>query len=288
VLRARERLNAALQALLGPQAPGWKMIGIVVAMLLAATALTRIEHRVSARTVIEGATQLASAAPFDGFIAQSYARAGDTVRSGEPLARLDDRDLVLERARWSAEREQLRRRLQVAMAQADRGAMSVLSAQVAQAEAQLALAEEKLARVTLAAPFDGVIVSGDLSRSLGAPVEQGKVLFEIAPLEGFRVVLQVDDRDISRVAVGQRGELVLSGLPDRALRFTISTIAPVAVQQDGRNLFRVEAQVDPTAARLRPGMEGVGKVVVGEGTALWIWTHGFFDWLRLASWGWLP
>lgn len=286
--RTRDRTRAALQAMLGPQYPGWKMIGMVAAALLLATALVRIEHRVSARTVIEGATQLAAVAPFDGFVAQNYARAGDTVRRGDPLARLDDRDLALERSRWSAEREQLRRRLQVAMAQADRGAMSVLSAQVAQAEAQLSLAEERLARVTLAAPFDGVIISGDLSRSLGAPVEQGKVLFEVAPLEGYRVILQVDDRDISHVAVGQRGVLVLSGLPDHSLSFTINTITPVASQQEGRNLFRVEARVDQAPARLRPGMEGIGKVVVGERSLLWIWTHGFFDWLRLALWGWAP
>ena len=39
---------------------------------------------------------------------------------------------------------------------------------------------------------------------------------------------------------------------------------------------------------LRPGMEGIGKVVVGERSLLWIWTHGFFDWLRLALWNWMP
>ena len=174
------------------------------------------------------------------------------------------------------------------MAQADRSAMGVLSAQIAQVDAQLALANEKLSRATMVAPFDGVIVSGDLSRSLGAPVEQGKVLFEVAPLEGFRVVLQVDDRDIARLVVGQQGELVLSGLPDRALPFTVSTITPVASQHEGRNLFRVEARVDAGLTRLRPGMEGIGKVRVGERSLLWVWTHSFFDWLRLALWGWLP
>jgi hypothetical protein len=287
-LRMRDQTRSALQSLWGPQHPGWKMIGSALVLLLVACALVRADYRVSARTVIEGATQLASVAPFDGYVAQSFKRAGDTVGRGDPIARLDDRDLTLERARWSAEREQLRRKLQVAMAQADRSAMGVLSAQVAQAEAQLALADDKLARATLRAPFDGVIVSGDLSRSLGTPVEKGKLLFEVAPLEGFRVVLQVDDRDIARLAVGQRGELVLSSLLHRPLPFTVSTITAVASQRDGRNVFRVEARVDGSPTRLRPGMEGIGKVVVGKRSLLWIWTHGFFDWLRLALWRWLP
>jgi hypothetical protein len=48
--------------------------------------------------------------------------------------------------------------------------------------------------------------------------------------------------------------------------------------------------VDPGAARerLRPGMEGVGKVKVGERSLAWIWTHGFVDWLRVALWNWMP
>lgn len=286
--RARDASRAALQAAIGPQHPGLKLVAGMIGALLLATALIHADHRVSARTVIEGSTQLAAVAPFDGFIAEGFVRAGDTVRAGQPLARLDDRDLRLERAKWSAEREQLQRKYQVAMAQADRGAMGVIAAQVGQSEAQLSLAQEKLSRATLVAPFDGVVVSGELSQSIGTPVELGKLLFEVAPLEGFRVVLQVDDRDIVRLALGQRGELVLSGLPDQALKFTLSAITPVATQVDGRNVFRVEATVDGPTTRLRPGMEGIGKVVVGERSLLWIWTHSFFDWLRLALWNWMP
>ncbi|MES2714653.1 MAG: HlyD family efflux transporter periplasmic adaptor subunit [Pseudomonadota bacterium] len=286
--RAREHLREGLRALFGPRHPGLKLIVTALALLVLGLALWTAEHRVSARTVIEGSTQIAAVAPFDGFVAESHARAGDTVRKGQVLAKLDDRDLLLERERWVAEREQLQRKFQVAMAAADRGAMGVLAAQAQQAEAQLALAEERLARAALVAPFDGVVVSGDLSRAIGTPVEHGRTLFEVAPLDGFRVVLQVDDRDISRVASGQRGELVLSSLPDRALPFTVSTVTPVATQVDGRNVFRVEAKVEGAPQHLRPGMEGVGKVLVGERNLLWIWTHRFADWLRLSFWAWTP
>lgn len=287
--RATDTARSALQAALGPQHPGLKLIGAMLAAALLIVTLVHADHRVAARTVIEGATQLAAVAPFEGYLAAGLVRAGDTVKRGQPLARLDDRDLKLERARWASEREQAARKYQVAMAGADRSAMAVLSAQVNQAEAQLALAEEKLARATLVAPFDGIVVSGDLSQLIGTPVEQGKLLFEIAPLSDYRVVLQVDDRDMAHLAKAQRGELVLSSLPDLNLPITVTTITPVATQRDGRNVFRVEAQIDSgDAARLRPGMEGVGKVVVGQRSLLWIWTHGFTEWLRLTVWNWLP
>ena len=133
-----------------------------------------------------------------------------------------------------------------------------------------------------------MVVSGDLSQLLGTPVEQGKVLFQIAPLSAYRVILEVDERDIAQIGVGQAGELALSGIPDQGLRFTVKQITPVSTAQDGRNYFRVEAQLGDASTRLRPGMEGVGKIAVGERKLVWIWTHPLLDWLSLSLWKWLP
>ena len=48
-----------------------------------------------------------------------------------------------------------------------------------------------------------------------------------------------------------------------------------------KSYFRVEAEISAATGRLRPGMEGVGKVEVGDRRLIWIWTHRFVDWLRL-------
>lgn len=165
--------------------------------------------------------------------------------------------------------------------------MAVAAAQAEQAQAQLALVVERLARATLTAPFDAVVVLGDLSHLLGSPVELGKVLFEVAPLDAYRVVLNVDERDIGQVRAGQRGELVLSGMPSDLQAFTVRQVTPISTPQDGRNYFRVEAELDHTSTRLRPGMEGIGKVQVGARKLIWIWTRTLVDWLRLWTWKWL-
>jgi hypothetical protein len=286
--RQREAMHSTLQALIGPHHPGIKLLAGTAALALIVLTFWRVDYRVSARTVVEGSQQIAAVAPFEGFVAEAPARAGDHVRQGQMLARLDDRDLQLERARWVAEREQLQRRYQVAQATQDRGAMGVITAQIGQSDAQLALVQERLARSTLVAPYDGIVVAGDLSQQIGSPVEQGRVLFEVAPAAGYRVILQVDERDINRLVLGQRGELVLSGLPGQALPITVRQITPVSTAQDNRNFFRVEAALEGQPPRLRPGMEGIGKVSVGEERLIWVWTHGFTDWLRLALWNWMP
>jgi multidrug resistance efflux pump len=277
-----------LQVLFGPRHAGAKLVALVLVGLVSFFTVFTTTYRVSARTVVEGAVQRAAVAPFDGHIADSNVRAGDTVRAGQVLCRLDDRDLKLDLARLISEREQLYRKHRQALATQDRGNMMVLAAQIAQTEAQLALVTDRIARATLRAPFDGVVVSGDLSQLLGTPVEQGKLLFQIAPLDAYRVILEVDERDIADLEPKQSGELMLSGLPGQAMPFAVHLITPVSTAKEGRNFFQVEAQLTTPSDRLRPGMEGVGKIVVGERRLIWIWTHGLIDWLRIWAWKMLP
>jgi len=87
---------------------------------------------------------------------------------------------------------------------------------------------------------------------------------------------------------GQTGELVVSALPNDPLSFTVDKITPIAEAQAGRNVFRVEGMLTGNPARLRPGMEGVGKIDIGARSLAWIWLHPLIDWLRIWSWHWLP
>jgi multidrug resistance efflux pump len=285
--RAVDMLAEWRDRLLDPRRPALKLGAGLLVLAVAFLGFANGAFRITAKTMVEGAVQRAAVAPFQGYVAEALVRAGDTVRKGQVLAVLDDRDLRLERVRWESEKEQADSKYREALAKHDRAASRILAAQLSQAEAQLALTEEKLARTQLVAPFDGVVVSGDLSQLLGAPVDQGKVLFELAPLDAYRVILQVDERDIAHVALGQRGELALTGLTGTTLPFTVKAITSVSTPQEGRNFFRVEAQLN-AAAGLRPGMEGVGKIAAGERRLAWIWTRNFVNWLRLSLWAWMP
>ena len=276
------------EKLFGPRNLTWKAAAGAIALAVALLALTPIDYRVSAKTVIEGEMQRVAAAPFEGFVAKEYARAGDVVKKGQLLAQLDDRDLHIEQARWTNERDQYDNRLREAMATHDLTAVQVIGAQLRQAEAQLALATEKIARARIVAPYDGIVVSGDLSQQIGSPVEAGKKLFEIAPLQAYRVILQVDEREIRHVHDGQNGQLVITGIAGDPLRFSVAKVTPVATAQEGKNFFRVEAKLAQAPERLRPGMEGVGKIEVGSRSLWWVLTHTFTEWLTLTLWTWLP
>ena len=293
--KAPAALYSGWAALRDPRRPGFAVATVAGLLVLAAISLIPTTYRVPARAALEGQVQRVIAAPFEGFIVAAPARAGQTVTRGTLLAQLDDRDLKLEQQRLNAELSQAEKKRDDALSRHDRAELAVLSAQVAETDARLNQVEERLLRTRIEAPFDGVLVSGDLSQQIGAPIEQGKTLFELAPLTGFRVALKVDERDVRAVAPGQTGSLVLSGMAGEPLAFTVRHVS-VAGVEDGQNMFRVEADIAPAAAvtktsdqRLRPGMEGVGKIDATERhPLLWIWTHRFVDWLRVTAWRYLP
>jgi HlyD family secretion protein len=288
VTKAAEAGWRQLGHLIGPRHMVLKLSVIGLAALVAVLAFARGDYRVSARSVMEARSRLASVAPFNAYVKEAPTRAGDVVRQGQVLAVLDDRELRLERMKWQSQADQLVKQRDLAMAKRDAAASQIASAQIDQARAQIALLDDQLSRTRLLAPLDGSVVTGDLSQSLGAPVERGQVLFEVAPLADYRLVLQVDERDIGDVVVGQRGELLLTAWPADSVPFTVETITPVSTAREGRNYFRVEAKLDHIPDRLRPGMEGVGKIVAGRHLLVWIWTRQAIDWLRLKLWAWLP
>lgn len=283
-VRARHALAERLR---DPRRPALRVGLVLAAIALAALTLLDSSWRVSADAAIEGEQQRVIPAPFDGFIAGAAVKAGLVVRKGQPLAELDTRQIRLDYQRWSAEESQHDSRYRDALSKHDRPGAAIAMAQMQQAQAQRALAETKLAQATLSAPFDAFVVSGDLSQLVGSPVEQGKMLFELAPLDSYRVIVKVDERDIRALRVGQPGLLVLSGLTEERLPFKVSNIgAPEAL--DGRNVFRVEARLAQARPALRPGMQGVAKITVGERSLLWIWTHSAWNWLALQAWKWSP
>jgi RND family efflux transporter MFP subunit len=286
--RMSEILRARIADLSGAEHPSRRLVAAALLGTLLLLTFATGDYRVTADATLEGRVQRAIVAGIDGYVTEANARAGDLVRRGELLGRLDDRDLVLERRKWAGRRAQLDKEYREALAAHDRAEVNIISARRAQAGAQLELVEENLLRTRLVVPFDGVVVRGDLSQSLGSPVERGDVLFEVAPLEGYRIILEVDERDVSEVEPGQPGRLTLSALPGQPLPLAVERVTPVAAAADGRNVFRVEAHLERPAPGLRPGMEGVAKIEIERRRLIWIWTHGLVDWLRLWAWSWWP
>jgi multidrug resistance efflux pump len=288
IKKAIDSSVSQLKLFLGPGHLVRKIAAVAFVFLMLFFSFFKTDYRVTATSSIEGRVKRVIAAPFDGYVKEAPIRAGDVVGKGDVIGLLDDRDLRLERLKWATEKEQVTKQYHEAMANHDRSRIQIARAKIDQAEAQIELLDEQLARTKLIAPFDALVMSGDLSQSLGSPVERGQVLFEVAPLDEYRVIIEVDERDIADIRVGQKSEMIFSSIPGESFPFVIQNITPVTIAKEGRNYYRVEGQVEKVTDRLRPGMEGVGKITAGRRRLIWIWTHKAFDWLRLKIWQWTP
>ena len=273
-----------LEGLLGGTRLGLKLAAIAALLIALWSSFDTQTFRIGAEARIEASVQRAVVAGIPTFLAEVDKKAGDVVRQGDVLAQLDVESLQLERIQWVGELDKLAKEYRANLAQRDRSNIRILEARSAQAKTRIDLIDAQMARATLRAPIDGVVISGDLSQTLGAPVERGQVLLEVASLDDYRLVLMVDEGDIGWVQVGQMGALRLRSLPDRSFAFSVSAITPVSTTDRGGNRFRVDATLTAAAEGLRPGMEGVAKIDIEQRPIGWIWTRSFFDWLRVVTW----
>lgn len=267
--------------------PRSRIAAIAVAVLAAAILALPLPYTVGGNARIEGQQQRTVAAPIDGYLKSVQVRPGDTIRRGQLLLELADDDLALRRRKWTSEVTQQEHAYSTALATQDRSAMVIALARAEQARSQLALVEAELARTAIVAPFDGVVLQGDLSQSVGAPFERGKPMLMLAPDDQRRVVIHVDERDVGRVEPGQHARLALSALPWNTIELTILRVTPIARLDEGRNGFEVEARLAPEdAARLRPGLQGVARIDVGRAPLGWVWVRRLVDRVRIAWWRW--
>lgn len=257
-------------------------------IMMAVLSMVNGDYRVSAPASLEGKIQRVIVAPFDGYIASANARAGENVSAGDVIAELDSKDLLLQKQRYMAEKTEHTRQYRQALVSRDKAQAHIYKSQVTQADAQIQLLEKKIQRSILVAPLDGVIIRGDLSRSLGAHVDTGDVLFEVAPLDAYRLVIFVDEKQVVEVKKDYPGILNLKALPSSDLAFVVEKVSPV-FEEDGNGIsYRVEARLEDKVATLRPGMQGVAKIEIERRSYAWIYLHEIFDVVRLWFWSWLP
>jgi RND family efflux transporter MFP subunit len=267
------------------QVPAWRLIMGAAALALLIAAVWPVTFRVVAPARVEGIDQRTIAAPADGFLATAAVRPGDAVRAGQLLGTLDDREPLLRRDKFAAEAAQIEKKYREALSGEDAGEIIKSRAALESARAQHALAESELERTRLRAPFDGVLIQGDLGAALGSPVSRGQPLLTVAPAHGVKVVVEVADQDITVLRHGQQAQVLFAGLGQAPLPFTVQRISPVATTNDQRNVFEVEGRVDaqPSGAS-SPGLRGVARIDVDRRMQVQVWWVRVGHWLRRTLW----
>lgn len=278
-------IRESLSKLLGAEHTFAKAAGIIVFAALAFLIFGKLDYRVEAPFILKTDDLAYVPAPFDGYIEQVHVKIGDPVRKEGLLLTLDTRELKIEESTAIANQNRYRREAEKALAQRALADMKVAQALEDQARAQLKLVQYHTEHAQLKAPFDGVVVEGEMKELLGAPVKKGDVLFKVARIEKMYAELKVNERDVHELAAEARGEISFVTRPDLKFPITVQRIDPVAVSEQGENVFLVRVLFpEGVSPWWRPGMSGVAKIDAGKRNVLWIFTHRTIDFLRIYFW----
>jgi membrane fusion protein, multidrug efflux system len=190
-----------------------------------------------------------------GRIAEIAFREGDPVKEGQVLVKLDD-------ALVAAEVTDAKARLDLAQANYERAqslsrsgsgtdrALDEATSALGIARAALQLAETRLAKLSIAAPFDGVVGLRDIS--VGAYVTPGAAIVNLEKIDRLKLDFRLPETVLSEVKVGQDVEVRVDAFRDRTFSGEVYAIDP-QVDVNGRSL-RIRARIANPDLQLRPGL----------------------------------
>ncbi|MEM6331788.1 MAG: HlyD family efflux transporter periplasmic adaptor subunit [Planctomycetota bacterium] len=280
----------------GPKHTWAKLLAVAVFAVAAVVTIGRGTDWVESSFVIEPVVQRVVPAPADGYLQDAFVEPGDEVIGGETvLGRLDTSELEVRLAQLVAERSAATSEADMAWREGDAAKRLVAQARADEISAQIDLVNYQIERAELIAPIDGVVVMGDWRKELGTPVEKGRVLFEVAPLDRYRATMMVPESRVFDVWPGQTGELAAAALPGQKLAFEVERVHPVAEVADQTNVFPVKVRLigrvgDEEGAAfeppswVRPGVEGVAKADAGRKPWIWLWVRDGVNWVRMKLW----
>jgi RND family efflux transporter MFP subunit len=127
-------------------------------------------------------------------------------------------------------------------------------------EVQGLIRSPRAARITLRAPIAGHVVARDVV--LGQVIEPTTTAFQIADPARVWVLLEVFERDLARVAVGDSAELETDAQPGLRHRGHVMHIATSV--DDSTRTARVRIEVENPDGALRPGQFVRARLRAGE------------------------
>ena len=200
-----------------------------------------------------------------GRIAAINFREGQVVKRGQTLIALDASvnraEVAQMRAQLDLAQSNLKRTDELARGNfVSASAKDEAASKMRVAEATLALAQAKLSKMTLTAPFDGVV--GIRNVSIGDYVKDGADLINLEDIGSVKIDFHLPERYQPQVTVGQQVDVTSDALPGQRFAATIAAIDPL-IDANGRSVSIRARAPNPTKA-LRPGMFARVRVIFAE------------------------
>lgn len=224
-----------------------------------------VEDRFTALGTVAAAETVQVVAEIDAQVAQLPFTEGAAVARGALLARLDDAQLKATLARALAQRNLARTNLTrieslVGQSILPPQAQDDARAELQVTEADVALAEARLAKTEIRAPFAGVV--GARRVSPGAFLHAGDVITDLSQVDEIKVTFNVPERYLAQLVAGSSVRLSSPAFPDAPLDATVTLVEPVL--DPATRSARLTARAANPGLRFRPGMSADVAVLLAS------------------------
>lgn len=283
--KAARSLRRGAAAAVGPKHTWAKLLAIGIFALIVFLIFAKGDYTVRAPFVLQAQLRERVCAVADGILDSVEVELGQSVQKGQLLAKLDTYELEVQKGKAEAQLAlHLSQWKSLRTNPSEWARADEVEAMADGVRQDIALLDLQIERASLCAPFDGVVVFGDLKQKVGALVKRGDVLFEVAPPLRLRAELEVDEKDVHELRSTQQGKLATAGDPGVRVPFVVEAVGPVSELIEDRNVFKVRVRLERSSERMKIGMKGVAHVSVGRRRYAWMWTRRVVNWLRLKLW----
>ena len=158
--------------------------------------------------------------------------------------------------------EEARVRLTQIKSPARKEDIDLIKSQLAQAEAQLSLARERLQKAKLTSPISGIITQ--VRKKEGEMAAPGEPIISLMSVSGLQIEVEVPEVDIGKVKLGQRAEIGLDAFPDEVFWGSVVKIDPAEEIIQGVVYYKVTIDFDKLDKRIKSGMTADIDIITQE------------------------
>ncbi|TWU41009.1 efflux RND transporter periplasmic adaptor subunit [Novipirellula artificiosorum] len=246
----------------------------VVVLAFSLLAFWPVHYRVACLARVQPLEQRLVAAPFEAVLLSAVVKPGQTVRVGEVLASLDGRPLRLEREAIESEIQQVCKEHDTALATGRIADAQQAKLRERQLSRTFELISDRLNRLDVVSPIDGVVISGELKQYVGAPLELGQTLFEISPMQKVAIEVEIPAHEIGYVKTHAATRVRFAAIGGPSMQLELDDLYPSAEIRDDENVFIGRIEVDNEDGKLRPGMQGDATTFGPVRPWIWSWVRG--------------
>lgn len=222
----------------------------------------------------------------EGVVRRVLVKEGDAVTRGSIIAEMEDWDARSALAAAEAKRAGAVAEMSRALSSGDSATAGAMRANADYWTAEVRRAQERLERMRLRSPIDGVVATPHIETFAGRHIEPGDPFAEVIDASRAVVDVAIAEDDAALLQAGASGWVKLEALPTETFKGVVEVVSPMSATEGEHRVYFARVLVENPQGAIRTGMQGRGKVAIGTTWGSSLRPIGYVLFRKLGMWAW--